>query len=355
MTVPGPGAASGPGGFQEGLLAVTPEIAAEAAVWVARLHGPDRSRRMERECLGWQARSEVHRLAFERCTDTWQDVALVTMSTYATALAVSSAASRIQQAWRRGWLCVALVMASVVTAGMFIAQPWRGVERYSTGVGEQRIVMLLDGSRMSLNTGTRVRVEFAPGQRTVSVEGGEALFEVAEDPSRPFVVRAGGSEVVAIGTVFSVRLTGASDAVGESLAVTLIEGSVMVRAAAEVAHGLAPTQPLPMAAGDRVRLAEAVGAAARVTTQVDRPRMDEVIAWKRSEAVFDDVALADAVAEMNRYSRTPIVLVGQAQLRGLQVSGLFRTGDSVGFAHAAAALHGLVVREHPDRLELVPK
>lgn len=355
MTVPGPEAAIRPGGFPEGHLAVTPEIAAEAAVWVARLHGPDRSRRMERECLGWQARSEAHRLAFERCTDTWQDAALVTVSTYATALALSSAPSRIRKTWRRGRTRVALVVALVVTAGLFIAQPWRDVERYSTGVGEQRIVMLRDGSRMSLNTGTRVRVEFASGLRTVGVDEGEALFEVAKDPTRPFVVRAGGSEVVAIGTVFSVRLAGASDAVGESLAVTLVEGSVKVRAVEEVGHGVAPTQSLSMAAGDRVRLTEAVGGAARVTTQVDRPRMDEAVAWKRSEVVFDNVPLADAVSEMNRYSRTPMVLLGQDAFRGLRVSGLFHTGDHVGFAHAAAALHGLVVREHPDRLELVPK
>ena len=355
MTVPGPEAASGPGGFQKGRLAVTPEIAAEAAVWVARLHGPDRSSRMERECLGWQARSAAHRLAFERCTDTWQDVALVTMSSYATALALSSAPARIREAWRRGRMRVALVMAAVGTAAMFIAHPWRDVERFSTGLGEQRIVMLRDGSRMSLNTDTDVRVEFSSTQRTVSVEGGEALFEVSKDARRPFVVRLGGCEVIALGTVFSVWRAGASDAASESLAVTLIEGSVMVRAASEVAHGLAPTQSLSMAAGDRVRLTEAVGAAARVTTQMDRPRMDEVVAWKRSEAVFDDVALADAVSEMNRYSRTPMVLVGQAELRGLRVSGLFRTGDSVGFARAVAALHGLVVREHPERLELVPK
>ena len=65
---------------------VTPEIAAEAAVWVARLHGPDRSGQMERECLRWQASSAAHRKAFESCTDTWEDVARVTLvEAYASA------------------------------------------------------------------------------------------------------------------------------------------------------------------------------------------------------------------------------------------------------------------------------
>ena len=350
MHGPRPGRA--PGG--EGTPAVTPEIAAEAAVWVARLHGPDRSSRMERECVAWQARSAAHRLAFERCTDTWQDVALVTLRTYAAASPVGSPVAEKRSAWlpartRRAFAVAGLVLAGAVLVGL---QPWRDVERYSTGVGEQRVVMLSDGSRLSLNTGTRVQVEFSSAQRTVDVDGGEALFEVAKDAGRPFVVRAGGSEVLALGTVFSVRLSGRTADAGDSLAVTLVEGSVTVRAAAGVSHGLAPPQPVSLAAGDRVSLTRT--ARAELVTVSDRPRIDQVIAWKRDEAVFEDVALADAVAEMNRYSRRPLVLVEPVGSRGLRVSGLFKTGDSAGFARAVAALHGLAVREYADRLELVP-
>ncbi len=243
----------------------------------------------------------------------------------------------------------------VVVGGVLVAvQPWRNVDRYSTGVGEQRVVMLSDGSRLSLNTGTRVRVEFSSQQRTVGVNVGEALFEVAKDAGRPFVVRAGGAEVVAVGTVFSVRFGGQTADAGDSLAVTLVEGSVTVRAAAGVSHGLAPSQPVSMAAGDRVRLAQATGAERHAVLKMDRPRIDQVIAWRRDEAVFENVALVDAVADMNRYSRRPLVLVEPVESRGLRVSGLFKTGDSVGFARAVAALHGLAVREYADRLELVP-
>ena len=80
--------------------------------------------------------------------------------------------------------------------------------------------------------------------------------------------------------------------------------------------------------------------------------MDQVQAWKRGEALFDDVSLEEAVAEMNRYSSTPIRVDGSVTTSGLRVSGLFRTGDSAGFARAVAKLHGLVVRELPDRLEI---
>ncbi|MBE0547909.1 MAG: FecR domain-containing protein [Rubrivivax sp.] len=220
-------------------------------------------------------------------------------------------------------------------------------------MGEAQTVMLDDGTRMSLNTNTRLRVEFSAKQRTVSIGGGEAAFEVAKDAQRPFVVRAGGSEVVALGTVFIVRLTPSGPSAGESLAVTLVEGKVSVRAAAGAGAGeVAPERPLVMNPGERVRLAKAGGQQALATQQLDRPRLEQVLAWKRSEAVFDGATLAEAAAEMNRYSRMPVVLVGDLAQADWQVSGQFRTGDNAAFANALALLHGLVVHERQGRLEL---
>jgi transmembrane sensor len=71
--------------------------------------------------------------------------------------------------------------------------------------------------------------------------------------------------------------------------------------------------------------------------QMDRPHVDQLMAWRRSEAVFDDVPLSDAVAEMNRHSRQPVVLLGDESSKGLRFSGLFRTGDNVGFARGGCA------------------
>lgn len=332
---------------------VTPEIAAEAAVWVARLHGPDRSVRMERECLDWQARSAAHRLAFERCTDTWQDVAGLRLSTYANAASAGAApgAQRADSFKPRRW---ALAATALAVGGVLVLQPWRTVDTYVTGIGEQRTVILDDGTRMSLNTATRVRVELARTQRTVKVDGGEALFEVAKDARRPFVVQVAGTEVVATGTAFIVRLTPASKGGGDSLAVTLVEGQVVVRATDRAVEAVL-SNPVAMAAGDRVRLSQLGGVApgeSREAIQVDRPRMDQALAWKRGEAIFDDVSLQDAVTEMNRYSSTQIMVMGADALGDLRVSGVFRTGENANFARAVGELHGLVVRESSDRLEL---
>lgn len=345
-------------GSEESSPVVTPEIAAEAAVWIARLHGPDRSRRMERECLEWQSRSAAHRLAFERCTETWQDVPRVTLGDAFAAMgsqgAQSDRAAQTLPATRLRRL-FALAFVGVLVVGGACVQLWRTSGVYTTGVGEQRMVMLQDGTRLSLNTDSRLRVSMDSSRRSVDVESGEALFEVAKDPQRPFVVRAAGSEVMALGTVFSVRLEPRSLGTGDTVSVTLVEGQVTVRSIAKRSpEGVAPAWSLAMKPGDRVRRIGAAsgGSDASSTVEVDRPRIESVMAWKRNEAMFDDVALADAITELNRYSRTQIVLVGDASLARLRVSGVYHTGDTAGFARDVAALNGLVVHEREGRLEL---
>lgn len=348
-------------GPDAGAPVVTPEIAAEAAVWVARLHGPDRCSRMEAECLAWQARSAAHGEAFERCTETWLDVPRVTLdSVYAAAAAAAGPVRGVRRRWtlRTAPWTLAMAVAAVALGGAAAFQHWLDRGTYGTGVGEQEQVLLADGTRMSLNTDTRVRVDLGAVRRRVSLQHGEALFEVAPDPRRPFVVRVAGSEVVATGTVFDVRFTSNGTAgpghAARTLAVTLIQGKVTVRpVAGSAGNGIAPHQAVTMQPGQRMRVDAAADAGAPgALPRLDRPSLEEVIAWRRSEALFDNVALSDAIAEMNRYSRTPIVLVGGPALARLQVSGLYRTGDNAGFARAVAALHGLSVRERNGRLEL---
>ena len=298
-------------------------------------------------------------MAFERCTDTWQDVAGVALQDYATAAKTGADAQNMPWATRRTRWAVRVALAGVAVAVVLVAmQPWRASDTYATNVGELRTVILEDGTRISLNTSTRVRVALASAQRTVRVEEGEALFEVAKDARRPFVVHVADREVVALGTVFSVRLTPTDVLGSDALDVTLIEGQVSVRAASGDSDKGAETRPILLKPGDRLRLSEPGGKATRgsqrVTMQMDRPHVDQVMAWRRNQAVFDDVLLSDAVAEMNRYSRQPVVLVGDESSKGLRISGLFRTGDNVAFARAVAALHGLVVHDRQDHVELGP-
>lgn len=348
---------------------VSRKVAAEAAMWVARLHGPSRSRQMELDCMAWQQKSEAHRHAFERITQVWMEVPNIDPAALHRPRPKQGLFRRIVASWNE-WTALAwwsnwAILGGVVAVALAATawQQWPAGDGYRTAVGETQTALLADGSRLSLNTDTRVRVVFDAGQRLVAVQGGEVAFEVAKDAKRPFIVRAAGSEVVALGTVFAVRLEQEPHVGAASLAVTLVEGQVSVRAAAGSGDAggragpdgvrLAPAQPLVMHAGDRVRLQRAAGDAGRLVQQVDRPPLDQVMAWRRNEAVFNQATLADAVAEMNRYSATPIVLVGDLGQADWRVTGQFRTGDSEGFATALAAIHGLVVRERQGRLELL--
>jgi transmembrane sensor len=349
-------AAAPKGTGAEGHPKVTPEIAAEAAVWIARLHGPSRTKQMEQEFRVWQATSAAHREVFERCTDVWQDIPRIGLVAAYEGLASERAASARSRrgvreaAWR--WITASAV-AGAIAVGAVLALHWHDENAYRTNVGEQRLVVLEDGSRMLLNTDTQLRVDFASAQRTVEVRSGEAFFEVTKDPRRPFVVRIAGSEVVAVGTAFSVRYAPVAQTADE-LVVTLVEGQVNVRlAGGNASDAIAPEQPVLMKAGDRLLLdRQPDHEVSKVVARLDRPNIERVMAWKRSETIFDDTSLADAVAEMNRYNRTPIVLLDGLGSAGLRVSGLYHTSDSAGFANAVAALHGLNVREQGGRLEL---
>lgn len=335
---------------------VTRQIASEAATWIAALHGPSRSPQMERDCREWLARSAAHRLAFEKTTDVWQEVAGLKVADVFAALTPGvvnfDTERRIKQRVRSRWL-VATAVTVLLATGAWAAYRWLKGEGYVTQVGEQHQVILSDGTRMSLNTNTQVRVKMNADSRAVHVEKGEALFDVAKDASKPFVVHVAGNEVVALGTVFSVRMGegGADDSQTRAIAVTLIEGKVTVRPdGLERSKGIAPAMPVSMQPGERMRITG--GSVGAVTQLVDRPSMEQVVAWTHNEAVFDDMALPEAVAEMNRYSRTPIVLAGDAAIERLRVSGLYRTGESASFARSVANLHGLQLREQAGRLEL---
>jgi len=332
---------------------VTRETLAEAAVWVARLHGPDRSRAMELECLAWQALSSAHRLAFERCTDTWQEAAGLSRAQ------IQSAASEPPRRAGSGGgsagrlaLAVAMLCFVVVSA----VSLWPG-HAYSTGVGEQRTILLADGSRMTLNTSTEVRVKLTDALRAVTVKRGEALFEVEKDARRPFVVSVSDAKVVATGTAFLVRSTPPARPIGDAFDVTLLEGQVIVeRASGAVQSSLASA--VVMMPGQRLRVSQAVEpgqAAVPAGARLDRPELDTVLAWKRGVAVLDNVTLEEAVAEMNRYSHVPIRLGDTAAMKALRVSGVYRAGDNEAFASALASLHGLVVRPSNGGLELAAK
>ncbi len=213
----------------------------------------------------------------------------------------------------------------------------------STAVGEQRTLNLEDGTRIELNTDSRVVVNFDRHTRTVVLESGEAYFQVARE-QRPFIVVAGERKILALGTTFTVRRDESAD---DPVTVTLIEGRVAV-APVDVSNTLAQV-PAPevkiLNPGERLRVRK------HAKPTVDSPAIDKATGWMRGQLIFDHTPLKEAVEEFNRYSALKIKVASE-QTGAIPVGGIFRISDSKSFARAVAETYDLQVVQHDNELVL---
>lgn len=221
---------------------------------------------------------------------------------------------------RRGLLAGALAAASAAVVATVGWRLFDNVELHRTGVGERRLVTLADGSRVTLNTASTVELAFTDKVRRVRLVRGEALFEVAHDSRRPFLVEAGAARFRAIGTAFNVRLrpdvvelTVTQGVVG----VVTADGAVDQRMAARIEAG----------AGAVVR------SGAVAPTALDGQHLRQRTSWQEGVLEFDGESLAQVVGEFNRYREQPIV-IGDARLESVRIGGRFEVGEADKFLAA---------------------
>lgn len=305
----------------------------QAADWFSRLGAPQVSSDDIRHFFEWR-RDPDNARAYERIEALWSssrrladdpEIAALTAKTLGHAAPPTRARAVVSGLWKplAGLACV-LVVAGI--AGVWaLNRPLT----YSTTVGELRTVQLEDGSRVVLDTDSRIRVRLGRDHRTILLDSGQALFVVATDKARPFTVQAGDTRVTALGTRFDVRrLEGGAR-------VTLVEGQVAVTAVHD-------------GRGEDWRLApgqQVVTAAARpAVASVDANR---ATSWTTGRLIFEGTPIREAVAEVNRYSTRRIELRASA-IANIPVSGAFDTGDVDGFAAALTDLYGITVRRTDD-------
>jgi transmembrane sensor len=188
---------------------------------------------------------------------------------------------------------------------------------YRTPVGGTASVPMSDGSRVTLNTDSEVRLTVSEALRRVELRRGEAFFEVARDAARPFEVVAGSKRITVLGTKFSVFRA------DDEVRVAVAEGKVRVD---EVSSG----------AGDeaRVLIAGAVARAAATGMLVQSRPVSEIqdaLSWRSGFLVFRDVDLAGAVAEFNRYNEQKISIADPA-VAEIRLSGKFKADNFQAFA-----------------------
>lgn len=295
----------------------------EAAEWLARLGSYPISTQTVRAFRDWRD-DPVNDAAYEEAEAFWEASGQIAADPEIMRM-TQEALRRRRRNWR-DWLKlpairVSFVAASVLVFSLAVLLTSRMFPSYATGPGELRVVRLDDGSRVHLNVDSQVRVRFTSGQRRLTLTKGEAFFDVAHDAARPFVVRANGASVRALGTKFDVRRQDGA------IQVTLVEGRVRVQhAGAPQAWTLNPNQKLVVSAKGAIRPMAAD--AARSTS------------WTTGRLAFRETPLAEAVAEVNRYGKDRIVLQG-AELPDRLVSGYFDVGDTEAFVKGVALLFDL--------------
>jgi transmembrane sensor len=321
-------------------------IATEAADWYARLRAENVTELDAVRFRAWIAGDPERRREFEAIDEFWDDLGAIENSpevlreratiarrrALSLKPAIAPAATRGTYNRKRVWAVAAAVLLVV---GTLLLVQRQTTDSYVTTIGEQRSVPLADGSVVTLNTATEIRLHFSADRRGVELVSGQANFEVAKDASRPFVVTAGGSEVRAVGTQFDVYRT------ADKVTVTLIEGKVAIKEAPVEAG--ARTVEVNLAAGEQLSYETKTGAVRRASADIPR-----VSAWRARKLDFNDTPLADAIAEANRYSRVQIEL-DAPELQGARISGTFEAGRSDLFVEGLQTYFQLNVDRPADR------
>lgn len=332
-------------------------VAREAAEWLVTLSDSECTREEREEFIAWLRRSNLHVEEFLRISELtgtlahyrfWPDdpvddliararagdregvVRIGTSTRPATQPSQSPEVST--RGRRRAFLALAASLAIVslavgVIAGMF---DW-GSKTYATNAGEMRSITLEDGSVVELNTRSRLRARFTANERRLQLLAGEAIFNVATNPRRPFRVFAGSTEIVAVGTQFNV------DTHDSRTVVTVLEGRVRVTNNMD---------SRPQGAGqiELSRGEQAVIAKHQPPKRIPAADTVKATAWTERRLFFEGATLADIATEFARYNDKVIRINGQV-LAARRITGVFNATDQATFVEFLRTHSDVRVRE----------
>jgi transmembrane sensor len=302
----------------------------------------------------WAVKTDAERLepGEQAALDAWLDADTRHLGAFARARAALAFANvgqiangrelqgRSLQSSRRR--IIVLGSLAACGAGILVAAPllWRALQResYTTQIGETKVVPLSDGSVVTLNTNSRVDVNYTKERRDIRLVRGEALFDVAHNKQRPFLVQAGDTQVRAVGTSFTVKLLP-----DQPVQVLVREGIV------EIKRPEVPVAPVIRVAANTRAIAPV--AAPIVSTSVAPAEVNRALAWRVGRLSFEGETLKEAVAEFARYTDTRIE-IDAPDVENQTVAGLFVSNDPVGFAKAVAASFKLRMQVSDRKIRL---
>lgn len=291
----------------------------QASAWVARLHGEDADEADWLALETWLTADPGNARAFDEAERLWAALGVYREPI----LAGLSSASRQRSpgpagpaqdrgprsGWRR-WSLAAAPIAAALVAGVLLVGPMieGRATTYVTRPGETREVVLEDGTIIALNGGSRLTVRQTSKARAVEMGQAEAAFDVAHDPSRPFLVTVGESQVRVVGTAFNIRRDGVSTRVAVS------------RGVVQVGDVQDPGQVVRLTAGETVSRDDASD-----VSVVTRGDAETAQGWRSGRLVYVDRPLSDVVADLNRAFAIPVTVAPDAA--SLRFTGILELGD----------------------------
>lgn len=341
------------------LLSAT-ERSERAATWAARLAEGPLPTGQQRDFEAWLDLDPANDIALREIMGAWDAVDHYAANAEMVALreAALASARRTMRRGAGGGPALRLIWAAAAALVLFLAAAgggvwmWSAPKTFQTGVGERRVVALSDGSKLSLDADTIVKVAYSREKRKLWLERGRARFEVAHNPLRPFSVTAANEVVVATGTAFSVEL------LQKQVHVVLYEGHVMLLdratpgARRKVSLG-AETLPADQLLGPGRELILPVHTPAQTVALAVIAPSDPVrsLSWEGGQLVFEDESLPTVVERMNRYADRPLT-IGDAGAAKIRISGVFRAGDTDALVQGLLAAFNVRARSGPDGLTL---
>lgn len=334
-------------------------IASEAARWSESIRGGDDAQRQE--LAAWLAQSPTHVREFllsdfidnavarfdpeRQIPITHHEpapnvVPLVTRGPSQDEVVPSRASAR----WRK--VSVALVaMTAMLTFALLYFAPLARTQVYETAVGEQLTVSLADGSLVALNARTRLEVSLEPHRRNLHLIAGQAMFTVAHDSKRPFLVHVDGTTVRAVGTKFDVRRA------QDRAVVAVMEGRVQIEQTPP------PSMPSAPAAQPATQLTPGEGITIFPSGKVTAPtkvNLAAVQAWQDRRLIFEERTLADIAGEFAAYNHTPQLVVEGAELAARLYTGSFDANRPDTFVDYLARDPSIEVTRMDDRVIIRP-
>lgn len=290
----------------------------QAAAWFLRIQEGDCSAAERQEFEDWLAASPEHRREYQQYVQLWSNLDQV------GGMAKDARGRKV-----RGGIALLALAALLGTAQWFTGRE----ETFVTALGERRHVVLADGTAVDMNTATTLKVGMSGYTRRVTLEKGEALFEVAHHAWRPFEVSAGKATLRDIGTSFNV----ARD--DDATTVAVLQGEVQVRL---------DSQSISLRGGEQLAYS------ARGVSEILPVNAAAATAWRTGRLVFHETPLEEVVRQINRYHARQVVL-SDTRLGSLKVSGEFNAADREGLIRSLTVLFPMRSEERGEATALLPR